>query len=57
MVVPRQGVSARSDLAVLDPLVKARPKLARDIGNCRALAYKALTAAGVEVPCGSRMIA
>ncbi|CAN5318266.1 mechanosensitive ion channel family protein [soil metagenome] len=68
----RQGVSARvtalTDLAVLfvpvevlDGLVKTRPKLARDIGqeidNRRALAYKALAAAGVEVPPGSRLIA
>ena len=68
----RQGVSARivatTDLAVLfvpvavlDGLVKTRPKLARDIGqeidNRRTLAYKALEAAGVEVPAGSRLIA
>lgn len=69
----RQGVSARitalTDLAVLfvpvavlDDLVKSRPRLARDIGqeldNRRTLAYKALEAAGVDVPRGSsRMIA
>ena len=68
----RQGVSARitatSDLAVLfvpvavlDGLVKTRPKLARDIGqeidNRRTLAYAALDAAGVDVPSGSRLIA
>jgi small-conductance mechanosensitive channel len=68
----RQGVSSRvtatSDLAVLfvptsvlDGLVKTRPRLARDIGqeldNRRALAYKALAAAGVDVPSGSRLIA
>jgi small-conductance mechanosensitive channel len=68
----RQGVSARitatSDLAVLfvpvavlDGLVKSRPRLARDIGqeidNRRTLAYSALSAAGVDVPAGSRLIA
>ena len=69
----RQGVSARitaaTDLAVLfipvavlDVLVKTRPRLARDIGqeidNRLGLAYKALEAAGVAVPhSGSRMIA
>jgi small-conductance mechanosensitive channel len=68
----RQGVSARitatSDLAVLfvptsvlDDLVKTRPRLARDIGqeidNRRGLAAKALEAAGVRVPGGSRLIA
>jgi CRP-like cAMP-binding protein len=68
----RQGVSSRvtatSDLAVLfvptavlDGLVKTRPRLARDIGqeldNRRTLAYKALVAAGVDVPAGSRLIA
>lgn len=68
----RQGVSARvtaaTDLAVLfvptavlDGLVKTRPRLARDIGqeidNRRTLAYKALEMAGVEVPSGSRLIA
>jgi len=68
----RQGVSARitatSDLAVLfvpvavlDGLVKSRPKLARDIGqeidNRRTLAYAALETAGVDVPNGSRLIA
>jgi len=68
----RQGVSARvvatTDMAVLfvpvavlDGLVKTRPKLARDIGqeidNRRSLAAKALAAAGVEVPVGSRLIA
>ncbi len=68
----RQGVSARitatSDLAVLfvpvsvlDGLVKSRPRLARDIGqeidNRRTLAYSALSAAGVDVPAGARLIA
>lgn len=69
----RQSVSARvtaaSDLAllfvpvaVLDGLVKTRPRLARDIGqeldNRRGLAYEALEAAGIDVPRGSsRMIA
>lgn len=68
----RQGVSARitatTDLAVLyvpvavlDGLVKTRPRLARDIGqeidNRRGLAYKALEAAGVDVPKGARLIA
>ena len=68
----RQGAAARvtatSDLAVLfvptavlDGLVKTRPKLARDIGqeidNRRKLADKALDAAGVAAPAGSRIIA
>jgi small-conductance mechanosensitive channel len=69
----RQSVSARitalTDLAVLyvpvavlDGLVKTRPRLARDIGkeidNRRGMAYKALEAAGVETPHdSSRMIA
>jgi hypothetical protein len=68
----RQGVSARitavSDLAVLlipvgvlDGLVKTRPRLARDIGqeidNRLTLANAALSAAGVEVPGSSRLIA
>jgi small-conductance mechanosensitive channel len=64
----RQGVSARvtatSDLAVLlipvavlDRLVKTRPRLARDIGqeidNRRSLADKALEAIGADVPTGA----
>ena len=68
----RQGVSARisaiTDLAVLyvpvavlDGLVKTRPRLARDIGqeidNRLGQARKALTAAGIDVPSGSRLIA
>jgi small-conductance mechanosensitive channel len=68
----RQGVSARitatSDLAVLfvpvavlDGLVKSRPRLARDIGqeidNRRSLAQSALSAVGVDIPTGSNLIA
>jgi small-conductance mechanosensitive channel len=68
----RQGVAAKvvaaTDLAVLfvpvavlDGLVKSRPRLARDIGvemdNRRGMAVKALEAAGVEVPSGWRLIA
>lgn len=47
--------------AVLDELVTTRPQLARDIGkeidNRRTLAYSALSAAGIDVPSGSRLIA
>jgi small-conductance mechanosensitive channel len=68
----RQGVAARitaaTDLsvlfvpvAVLDGLVKSRPRLARDIGqeidNRLGQATKALAAAGVPVPRGARLIA
>lgn len=68
----RQGVAAKivaaTDLAVLfvpvavlDGLVKTRPRLARDIGiemdHRRGMATKALEAAGVEVPSGWRLIA
>jgi small-conductance mechanosensitive channel len=68
----RQGVAARivatTDLAVLfiptavlDTLVKTRPRLARDIGqemdNRLGLARTALAAAGVAPPGGSRLIA
>jgi hypothetical protein len=68
----RQGAAARvtatSDLAVLfvptavlDGLVKTRPRLARDIGqeidNRRKLADRALQAAGIEAPGGSRIVA
>jgi small-conductance mechanosensitive channel len=68
----RQGVAARivatTDLAVLfiptavlDTLVKTRPRLARDIGqemdNRLGLARTALAAAGVEPPGGTRLIA
>jgi small-conductance mechanosensitive channel len=48
-------------VAVLDELVTTRPRLARDIGkemdNRRTLAFSALSAAGVELPSGSRIIA
>lgn len=68
----RQGVSARivatTDLAVLfvptavlDRLVKTRPKLARDIGleidNRLRQAREALARVGVDVPTSSRLIA
>lgn len=68
----RQGVAARitaaTDLsvlfvpvAVLDGLVKSRPRLARDIGqeidNRLGQATKALAAAGVDLPRSSRLIA
>jgi CRP-like cAMP-binding protein len=68
----RQGVAAKivaaTDLgvlfvpvAVLDTLVKTRPRLARDIGieldNRRGMAAKALEAAGVEMPPSWRLIA
>lgn len=68
----RQGVSARivatTDLAVLfvptavlDQLVKTRPRLARDIGqeidNRLGQAREALGRVGVEVPTTSRLIA
>ena len=68
----RQGVAARitatTDLAVLfvpvavlDGLVKTRPRLARDIGqemdNRLSLAKAALAAAGLDSPGSSRLIA
>ncbi|MEP6479598.1 MAG: mechanosensitive ion channel family protein [Rhodoglobus sp.] len=68
----RQGVAAiitaTTEMAVLfvptsvlDELVTTRPQLARDIGkeidNRRTLAYSALSAAGIDVPSGSRLIA
>ena len=68
----RQGINARitalTDLAVLvvpvavlDNLVKSRPRLARDIGqeidNRRGLAAKALEAAGVDLPGGAGFLA
>ena len=68
----RQGVASRatatSDLAVLfvptavlDRLVKTRPRLARDIGqeidNRKSLADRALVAVGVDIKAGSRFIA
>ena len=68
----RQGVAAKivaaTDLAVLfvpvavlDGLVKSRPRLARDIGvemdNRRSMAVKAVEAAGVQMPTDWSLIA